>query len=214
MTDDRTINPFQRHEPSETANDLAAGQADAPVGGEPTADLGGDGDDVHATAEEDVWTGRTSWKHYAGRLIAWLAANVVVAILLSWLASGVDWLAFKGVFWTVVILVVVSGILVLGRVFVRILGNKYRLTSQRLFIERGIFSQTVDQTELIRVDDVRIYKSMLDRVFGLGTVAILSTDATDREVRIEGIGESERVAESIRSRMRAMRRKSLFVENL
>ena len=59
-----------------------------------------------------------------------------------------------------------------------------------------------------------MYKSVTDRLFGLGTVAILTTDASDRELRIEGITQPEHVAESIRGRMRTMRQKSLFVERL
>jgi hypothetical protein len=72
----------------------------------------------------------------------------------------------------------------------------------------------VDQTELIRVDDVRVKKSMMDRLFGLGSVETLSTDQTDRETMIAGIAEPDKVAEAIRARMRTMRKKSLFVENL
>ena len=51
-------------------------------------------------------------------------------------------------------------------------------------------------------------------MFGLGTVAIVSTDATDRETVLTGIAEPDKVAEAIRSRMRTMRSKSLFIENL
>ena len=176
--------------------------------------IGGDGAATEAEAEAEVWGGRTHWKHYAGRLLVWLAANLIVAILVGWLAARVEWLAFRGAFWCVFGVLLVSGVLVVGRVVFIILGHRYRLTSQRLFIERGILSQTTDQTELIRVDDVRIHKSLFDRLFRLGTIAILTTDATDRQVVIEGITDPDKVGEAIRSRMRTMRRKSLFIENL
>jgi hypothetical protein len=64
------------------------------------------------------------------------------------------------------------------------------------------------------VDDVRLYKPLLNRVFGLGSVAVVSTDATDREVLITGIADPDRVAEAIRGQMRALRRQSVFVENI
>jgi membrane protein YdbS with pleckstrin-like domain len=174
----------------------------------------GDGAVLDPGGETELWVGRTHWKHYMGRLLLWAAGSVAVVAFLWWLAARVEWLGPGGVFWWSAGIVALSGILIVGRVFLRIIGHRYRLTTQRLFIERGILSQTVDQTELIRVDDVRLYKSFLDRVFGLGSVAILSTDATDKEVVIEGIVESEKVGEAIRTRMRTMRRKSLFVENL
>lgn len=205
-----------------TPQDTPTEPVTSQVGGGEHADHGevslsigaGDGAALDPGAETELWTGRTQWKHYAGRLVLWVVGNILVAVLLGWLASHVGWLTARGVFWVIVGIIVVSGILVVGRVFIRILGLRYRLTTQRLFIERGILSRTVDQTELIRVDDVRLYKSFLDRLFGLGSVAILSTDATDREILIEGIAEAEQVAEAIRAHMRVLRRKSLFVENL
>ncbi len=180
-----------------------------------TEDVGGDGVTMDPSAETEIWVGRTHWKHYAGWLAMWIMANVVLTVLLVWAAHHIKWLTFKRGFAIVAVVFVISGLEVaVRRVFLKIINHRYRLTSQRLFIERGILSQTVDQTELIRVDDVRINKSFLDRVFGLGSVAIVSTDATDRKVVVEGIPEAESVAEAIRTHMRTMRRKSVFIEHL
>ncbi len=176
---------------------------------------GGDGATLDPGTETDIWTGRTHWQHYAGRLALWLIGNLAVIVLVIWLARRVEWLTFKAGFAIVAVILVVFGLeMVVRRVFLNILRHRYRLTTQRLFIERGILSRTIDQTELIRVDDVRLHKSFLNRMFRLGSVAVVSTDATDREIVIEGIAEPEKVAEAIRTRMRAMRRKSLFIENL
>jgi hypothetical protein len=43
---------------------------------------------------------------------------------------------------------------------------------------------------------------------------VLSTDVSDGVIVIEGIARADHVAETIRDRMRALRRQSLFVENL
>jgi len=164
--------------------------------------------------ETELWTGRTSWKHYAGRVSLWIVANVLFAALIGWLASARKWFELPGVIWIVLGGVFVSGLIFIIPVFLRIISRRYRLTSQRLFIERGILNQTIDQTELIRVDDVRLEKTLIDRVFGLGTVSLLSTDVTDRLVVIEGIDNADRVAEAVRTNMRTQRGKALFVENL
>jgi len=164
--------------------------------------------------ETPLWTGRTSIKHYAGRIGLWFFGNIAAAILIAWYSGGSSGMTASHVFWIVLGLVVLSGLFLLLSPLLTIWGNRYRLTSERLVIERGILSQTIDQTELIRVDDVRIYKSVVDRMLGLGSVAVVSTDATDRELVIPGIAQSDQVSEAIRARMRAMRKKSLFVENL
>jgi hypothetical protein len=45
-------------------------------------------------------------------------------------------------------------------------------------------------------------------------VEVVSTDTSDRFVTIKGVSGADEVAEIVRGRMRALRRKSLFVENL
>ena len=81
-------------------------------------------------------------------------------------------------------------------------------------MSKSILTKIQDQTELIRVDDVRVCKKLVDRLFRLGTVEILSTDATDKSVTIEGVKRPDFVAEQIRGKMRALRSRSLFIENL
>jgi len=175
----------------------------------------GDGAAVEPDVESDVWSGRTSWKHYIGRMILWFLANTFFVVVTIWCSYHIEWLTFSRGFAIVTLVFALSGFeMVIRRVWLKVIDHRYRLTTQRLFIDRGIFSRTIDQTELIRVDDVRLYKSFMDRLFGLGSVAIISTDATDREIVIEGITKPDEVAESIRTRMRSLRRKSLFLEQL
>ena len=174
----------------------------------------GDGAPNDPAQEHDLWAGRTSWKHYLGRLLLWAVGSLVVAILLGWLQSRWEPLTFWAALGWTLLIVLVSGVIVFATIALKVLGCRYRISTQRLFIERGILSRTVDQTELIRVDDVRLFKSLLDRVCGLGTVIVRSTDATDSETVIAGVADPEQVAEAIRQHMRTLRRKSLFVENL
>ncbi len=166
------------------------------------------------TTESELWTGRTHWRHFAGRIALWAFGNVVVSILLGVVASKADWLSWTGAMAAVFGVVLVSGAIVLGRVALKVLGTYYRLTSQRLFIERGILGRTVDQMELIRVDDVRMVQTFLDRIFAVGSISLLTTDSTDRAVTIEGVEKPDSVAEAIRTQMRTLRGKSLYVESL
>jgi len=168
----------------------------------------------HVSAETDLWSGRTHWRHYAGRIALWVFGNLLTAILVGMLTSRVEGVTWVGGVWIVLGLVVVSGLVVLGRVVLRVLGTYFRLTTQRLFIERGILSRTIDQTELIRVDDVRMHQSLLNRMFDVGTVMLLTTDTTDRSVTIEGVKNPKEVAEAVRQQMRLLRGKSVFVETL
>jgi len=164
--------------------------------------------------EKDLWTGRTNWKHFLGRILLLILINIAIATLLLWVAGTSESFA-RGTAWRWILAVIaLTAVVGGGPILWRILSLRYRLTTERLFIERGILSQTIDQTELIRVDDVRLEKSLTDRLLGLGSIALVSTDSTDNKVRMDGIRDPEAVSESIRDRMRALRRRSLFVEGL
>lgn len=184
------------------ANDGAAANAVAPVDSSPPS------------KEAEVWAGRSSWKHFAGRLCLWALGSIVYGIVVVWAANRLEWLTFWRSVGMVLAGVVLSGLLVVGKVFWHILGCRYRLTSQRLFLHRGILNQKVDQIELIRIDDVSLEMSFVERLLGVGSVNLISTDATDRTVCIQGIESPGEVAEAIRKHTRSLRRKSLFVESL
>jgi len=164
--------------------------------------------------EQDLWSGRTSFRHFAGPILIWLVINVAVVVGVIYLARGDGKLTWTGGIWIVLIAIVFSAVLILRRPFGNVLGIRYRLTSQRLFIERGLLGTTTDQMELTRVEDIRVQKTLMDRVLGVGTIDLLSNDVTDRSVTIEGITEPDTVAELIRARMRNLRGRSVFVENL
>jgi hypothetical protein len=54
----------------------------------------------------------------------------------------------------------------------------------------------------------------MDRIVGAGTIEIKSTDATDQTLKIVGVTAPDTIAEQVRSRMRTLRSRSLFIENL
>ncbi len=184
--------------------------ARAPVAGVRTAESGPE----DPNKEQLLWQGRGSWKHYIGLALGWAVVALAVLLLGQWLRGYASWLQGPWFATMLALLVLGSGLYLLVRTAWRIYGRRYRLTSQRLFISRGILVTTTDQTELIRVDDVRVRQGVLGRLFSVGDVAIISTDVTDAELVLIGVGGPHPVAEHIREHMRILRQKSLFVERL
>ncbi len=74
----------------------------------------------------------------------------------------------------------------------------YELTTQRLRKTSGVFNKHLDELELYRVKDSTLEQPFLLRVFGLGNVMIVSSDATMPEVRISGIADAFDVREKLR----------------
>jgi membrane protein YdbS with pleckstrin-like domain len=162
--------------------------------------------------ERELWRGRMSWKRHLGIGLGWLC----VAVGLTWCwwrfheSVETPWLGR-----IVLLLILGSAGGLFARCAILVYGIRYRLTTQRLFIDRGILSRTRDQTELIRIDDVRIRQSLLDRIVGIGQVELISTDATQAAIQLLGIVEPHIVAEHVRNHTRALRaQRSLFVEQI
>lgn len=81
----------------------------------------------------------------------------------------------------------------------------YRLTTQRLHSKTGILTQVVEQTELYRVRDYRVTKPLIQRLFGLGSLDIVSSDTTQPSFRFSAIKDPEGVADLLRGHVEASR---------
>ncbi|MFO0736925.1 MAG: PH domain-containing protein [Labilithrix sp.] len=71
--------------------------------------------------------------------------------------------------------------------YVRARGTLYRLTSQRIVIERGVFSKRMEQIDLYRVVDYVVERPFGQRLMGTGNIVLEAMDKTTPEIRIEGI---------------------------
>jgi membrane protein YdbS with pleckstrin-like domain len=222
MSEDSTPSPSkpendapQQEQEQQQSPPAGDSDASAPAGTDPYSQAAAKHDDSDADKGE-IWNGRPSFKTLLGQ---W-ALYVVVVVALLILALAVLPAPRENSFWDVVLdwflwLVVLLPLLWLGfRTLYLRWSVRYRLTSQRLFIDRGILSRTTDQLELIRVDDISVRRSIIDRMVGLGNVIIRSTDASDPELVMRGIEKADDVAEHIRTHMRRLRGRGLYVESL
>ncbi len=75
--------------------------------------------------------------------------------------------------------------------------TKYMLTEDRLFVETGFLNSVLDEENLYRVRDVRVTRSLGQKLFGLGTVSVYSTDASNGETKLESIKHPIEVKEEI-----------------
>lgn len=54
--------------------------------------------------------------------------------------------------------------------------HSYRLTNQRLLVESGVFSRTIDEIDLRTVGDITFHQRFFERVLGLGQIGIVSSE--------------------------------------
>jgi membrane protein YdbS with pleckstrin-like domain len=76
----------------------------------------------------------------------------------------------------------------------------YELTTERLRVTHGILSLEVDDIELYRVKDIHVRQPLLQRLCGLGSIVIWSSDVTLPRCRIHAqpIGVVRELREQIR----------------
>lgn len=161
--------------------------------------------------EKDLWSGRASAKFFFGQWGLWIIGTIVLLVV-GVLARG--WVDAGWPIWAALGLIALWFLLVLSKVGYRIMVRRYRVTTQRLFVEEGILIRTINQTDLIRVNDVSVTQKLLDRMFNVGSVTVeCPTDASHPKILIFGIQDPHQVAEHIHREMRALRdRKSLVME--
>lgn len=76
----------------------------------------------------------------------------------------------------------------------------YELTTERLRVTHGIFSLEVDDIELYRIKDIHVRQPLLQRLCGLGSIVIWSSDVTLPRCRIHAqpIGVVRELREQVR----------------
>ncbi|NGZ73821.1 PH domain-containing protein [Saccharibacillus alkalitolerans] len=79
---------------------------------------------------------------------------------------------------------------------------RYKITSQRLIVTTGLVGKKTEEIELVRVKDISLEKTVMDRMMGVGTILVHSSDPTAPEVRLEDVKEAEKVKDLLRAAVR------------
>ena len=92
----------------------------------------------------------------------------------------------------------------------RILGmplsfTRYALSKDRLFLKRGFLNVHQDEIVLYRVRDLRVSQTLWQRVFGVGTVTVISTDKSIPELALKNIRQPNEVKELIHEYVEKMK---------
>ena len=107
--------------------------------------------------------------------------------------------------WAYAAMVVVA-ILAMVVPLVLVRTTRYRITNYRVDYERGILSKRIDTLELWHVEDIQFRQSLLDRIFNVGTVTVISHDDTTPQLRMDGLPNPRPLFESLKQRVIAVKR--------
>ena len=75
--------------------------------------------------------------------------------------------------------------------------TRYRLSEDRLFCETGFFNIKSDEVLLYRVRDLQLNMSLGQRIFGVGTVCVVSSDKSIPHLDLKNVKNPREVKELI-----------------
>ena len=166
-----------------------------------------EGEGVSTDQEEPLWDGGYSAKAMMG---AWVLAAALTAIGGG---AAIHLLGVaKGLFVLLVCAVVFFGGVALFLMYLKLRAH-YSLSTQRFVHQSGLLRRVTDRIEVIDIDDVAYAQGPVQRMMGVGTIKIISSDRTHPELFLHGIDQVEAVARKIDDARRdERRRRGLFIE--
>ena len=85
--------------------------------------------------------------------------------------------------------------------------TKYSLSEDRLFRETGCFTIREEEILLYRISDISLTRSFIQRIFGVGTVCVQSSDKTCPHLDIINVRDPRAVKEIIFQNVEAAKEK-------
>ena len=122
----------------------------------------------------------------------------------------------SGQAWVIVLIigvVLIRSALSLATAVARIKTTHYKVTNQRVILERGMVSKSLEEIDMRSIDDTEFHQTFLDRIFGIGEVWIVSTDKVAPRVVLHGVHEPRKTRELVRSMAYQASQRQLFTRS-
>jgi membrane protein YdbS with pleckstrin-like domain len=156
-----------------------------------------------STTEEELWRGHPSQILNFNIYFFW--ALVLIGTIIIVVMGVLN----ESTFWAMVILGAVALIALINNAvaYLHLHAIEYVVTTQRVRIISGIFSKDIQEIELFRVKDTMARQSFFLRLFGLGTITILSGDEQHPRLILSGVPKALELRERLRQEVMVLRQR-------
>jgi membrane protein YdbS with pleckstrin-like domain len=160
--------------------------------------------------EVELWRGGYSPKAMIGNWIAsGMCAVVLIIVAIVWLRGNPLW------FWLCIVVGFLPGLYYLVELLYRKLSVRYLLTNQRFMHESGVLRRITNRIEVLDMDDITFEQGLVERMLGVGSIRVHSSDVSHPELFLHGIDNVAEVANLIDNTRRTERRKrGLHIESI
>ena len=76
--------------------------------------------------------------------------------------------------------------------------TKTTITTKEIISEHGVLSKTTDELLLKRITDVRLSQPFWQRIFGLSTISVSTTDVSNGVLNIKGVPKGQQIWKQLR----------------
>lgn len=97
------------------------------------------------------------------------------------------------------------GLVVLFVWWLRCLATSLVITDRRVTLRRGLLSKDTNDVLIADIRNVKVRQNLLQRIFGVGTVAVSTSGQSDMEIEVHGVRAPERIKAIIDDRRTALR---------
>lgn len=133
-----------------------------------------------------------------------LAFDPVLSLLAGLGQQGAELVAsnrptLRTVVTAAVAILVVARLAKLGWHVAVLRGHRYRISNQRIVLETGALSKRIDEIDMRTVEDIEFQQRFLERLLGIGEIAIVAADKQLARFRLLGVENPRQLRELIRA---------------
>ncbi len=166
----------------------------------------GEEDESQAEIGELLFSGQPSLWAITGTFVKGVIVLALAISLAVWHIERMAWLKLSAeqeiVFGRYRLLLGLGiGLIVVMVLFYKALQLKmtyYEVSTERIEFGRGIFDRRVDNLDMFRVVDLKLRRSVLDCIVGVGTVFLTTTDKSHPEFTFEKVSSSRELYDAIK----------------
>lgn len=92
--------------------------------------------------------------------------------------------------------------------------TKYTVNEEKLIINKGLLKTEEDTCYLYKIIDVKLERSLGERIFGMGTIVCYTGDVTNKVIKLIHIKNSKAINDYLLDQSEEMRRKRRTLNTL
>lgn len=159
---------------------------------------------VQAAKEETLWRGTPSPILLIGKIATLVLILAAIPLLSIFFASSLTYDLEKArnlrtAGWVIAGIFAALQLVNLLVAWMKLRTTMYIVTNQRVMIEQGILSKSVNEIDLRYVDDSQFFQGLSDRLLGIGNVTLHSSDANTPTYVLRSVRDPRSVRELIRA---------------